>query len=334
MVIEIFNKLLKAFPNHYDLAFNIVAVLYGYRSATLIQSIDYTQEKSIVVKDIQRDEYYFYNSIKSYAIILIDKHNHSSSNKVATYEYGITRNPHFLIYSKSIVEPKYQRSLELILVNDSPLNIDIGTVLGYIEPDKCTGYKPYSITYYIEEKHSLDKKLHHIYAEVCIKKPSISQLDRKKAVLNELSQKLGYDLVYIIEEITPIKRLIELCSNYKWCEFSIYKYEIINYLWNSGFHKSVEIIEDCDIKLYKKYRLYWKVLLNMDGWMDEKISPYCPFTPKVDAVYKESISQLENKIYMLIDTEPTTKPVSEPIIKKNIYKTITTITKKLDTMAF
>ena len=68
--------------------------------------------------------------------------------------------------------------------------------------------------------------------------------------------------------------------------------------------------------------------------MDEKISPYCPFTPKVDAVYKESISQLENKIYMLIDTEPTTKPVSEPIIKKNIYKTITTITKKLDTMAF
>lgn len=318
MMLDIFRTVLKRYPQHPTLAFNTVAVLYGYRNAMLIQSIDY-----ITDTDLDNETY---TNIKTFVQILVYCFNQTSKDhKVGFYEYDLTTNPHLLIFSKNVTDKKFKTSISNILSSKRPSDLDIGYVLGYMNPG-CSGLDHnYSVSYYITDTKSTPVKQYNIFSEVVSKKPSKTKTELRAKLLFTLAKKLGYSLTIKHEEHASTDKLINACNYDEWSSFKIVRQDILNSLTNAGFYMSAKVVYDCDIYKYKKYQYYWRTLIIENKSIFERINTYLPLSPKVDKFYQNSMKDFEKKIYDLYEVSP----VSKRIIKKEIYKTMDLIEEKL-----
>ena len=327
MEYHVFKLIQDKFPNNIDIAFNVTAVLFGYRSATLIQSGDY----------ISKDDKEFYNKLKLFLGGIIQKHNdlkiksdfNDKYNKIGFNEFNLDSIPELIIYAVSYPTIKeYKKNLQLLLDTDigtHPKSSVIGTILGYLYPGSNGEMEIYTL-HYIFHNSKTDKK-HNIYAEICKEQPKQSILDEKKEIFNILSKKLNGSLIINVDTRLKLRDIKKIVKHGGWEIFKKHDFDIANYFYNEGLIKTAYTIYESECfteEIYNKYKFFWKILIKNSYKFDNVYDKlYKPYTREKQDIFNRNISGFEDIIYdnsiksklFLVDKELSSNLINQTLEK-------------------
>jgi hypothetical protein len=169
-VSDVRSGLLETGQDLFDVAFNVVLVALGVRSATLIERADYYPDNrafDVVVNTLQRVVPRYTSAIQM-------------TMRDAT-------NTQFLVYNRAL-----SRALVSAALGDDTA---MGQVLGF----QCAGElaSPFSVKFYVVPSPNLKKEF---YVEMCSERPDMDTVERQLAAFRDVARKLHWGVTVSVKQ--------------------------------------------------------------------------------------------------------------------------------------
>ena len=287
--IEIFFDFTHFFPSLVSEAFNLLAVINGYRTGYILKSTNY------------RNHMDRYKLIREYIINL----------NLETLEYRdiIDSYPKLLIYNPLEIgkSPDLLKHLEYILNhNDEYWNISINKMLDHMCPEQIENFSG-SIEFVIKNYNKC------FYKEYWNEIPDNNIIAEKKHKFQELATKLNLVIDIVVNRYLTNNEIVTIILKKNPSQYLMYHKEIVDYLKKNGLYKTANLINRMNttnntLEILKKYHRKIGVVTTLISL--EIYSIYKPLTLLEKTVTNKVLFKLENDLYNMNIVNLTTNRLS------------------------
>ena len=288
--IELFCDFINKFPNLVGEAFNLIAVMTGYRTGYLFKSNNYKYNHDR------------YDLIREYIMNL--------DCNILQYTEIIDNNiPKFLIYNSTEIEKSSDllNHLENILnIENNSRIISLNNLLDHMCPNQLDNFRG-SIEFYIK---NYNKTFYKEYWNQC---PDNTIIAEKKLKFQELATQLNLVIDIKIDRYLSNNEIVDILLKKNPQQYLMYKNEINNYLKKIGLMKTLNIINrintlDKSLEILQKYHRKIGVLITITSI--EIYSIYYPFNTLEKNMINKILLNMENNIYNMNVDNITTNRIS------------------------
>lgn len=286
-IVDLFCNFLEIFPNLKAEAFNLVAVIYGFRAAYVYKYNNYKKELGK------------YRRIKDYICNLTYQHlNYHSIDEID--------NPKLVIYNTIEIEkkPHLITYLENIM-NHENMNISMNYLLEHLCPNQYLNHRAI-IEFYIKNYNSV------FYKEYCTQIPENDMILAKKTQFEQLAEKLNLQIEIRIIRCIPDDDILTIILNKKRNQYIMYKNDLIKFFKKNSLQYTSSIIEkmtlDNSYEMMKKYHRKIGILSTIISF--QLYSLYKPLNTLEKALITREIHNMEKIIYSMDIENISTNRVS------------------------
>ena len=287
--IELFCDFTQKFPSLVSEAFNLLAVIKGYRVGYILKSNNYRNDNDR------------YKLIREYIINL----------NLETLEYMdiIDSYPKLLIYNPLEIEksPELLTHLQYILnYNQEYWSISINKMLDHMCPEQIDNFRG-SIEFVIKNYNKC------FYKEYWNEIPDNNIIAEKKHSYQELATKLNLVIDIVVNRYLSNNEIVTIILKKNPTHYLMYKTEILDYLKKNGLHKTANLINMMNttnngLELLQKYHRKIGVLTTLISF--EIYSIYKPLNILEKNLINKVLFKLENDLYNMNIVNLTTKRLS------------------------